>query len=147
MTRKRRRMMLVLLVLLGVGSSAALSLTALRDNILFFYAPVDIAAMAAPPETRFRLGGMVAEGSVEDLADGITTRFDVTDYAGTLTVEYTGIKPDLFREGQGVVVHGTINGQGVFIADELLAKHDENYMPAEVTEALDRARQSTTLVE
>jgi len=140
-------MILVFLVLGGVGTATTLALTALRDNVLFFYAPVDIAAMAAPPEARFRLGGMVAEGTLVELSDGITVRFDVTDYEQSLSVEYTGILPDLFREGQGVVVHGTIDDQGTFVADEVLARHDENYMPAEVTEALDRARQSTTVAE
>lgn len=145
MTRKRRRFYLVALVLIGVGSATGLALNAFRDNVLFFYAPVDLEAMAAPPADRFRLGGMVADNSFERLEDGITVRFVVTDTAAQIPVRYAGILPDLFREGQGVVANGRLTGDGVFVADEVLAKHDENYMPPEVTEALERARASETL--
>jgi len=136
---------LVILVLAGVGTATGLALNAFRDNVLFFYAPVDLQAMSIPPAERFRLGGMVADGTFERLEDGITVRFTVTDTAATVPVRYAGILPDLFREGQGVVANGRMTEDGVFVADEVLAKHDENYMPPEVTEALERARSSETL--
>ncbi|HET8729105.1 MAG TPA: cytochrome c maturation protein CcmE [Alphaproteobacteria bacterium] len=150
MTRKRRRMMLLGLCLLGLGTATALALTAFQDNLLFFYSPTDLVERQMPPDQRFRLGGLVAEGSVDRLADGITVRFAVTDTAHTLPVTYKGILPDLFREGQGVVAQGQMGPDGVFQADEVLAKHDENYRPPEIDEALKsadefRARAAGTL--
>lgn len=139
MSRKRRRLMLVGLVLLGVGSATALSLTAFQENLLFFYSPSDLQDRHLPPEQRFRLGGLVEEGSVQRLGDGVTVGFTVTDTAVAVPVRYTGILPDLFREGQGVVAHGRLAPDGIFVADEVLAKHDETYMPPEVAEALEEA--------
>jgi len=139
MTRKKRRLYLVSLVLLGLGSATALALTAFEDNLLFFYSPSDLADRGVEPGQRLRLGGLVAEGSVEKFDDGVTTAFAVTDTLQDVRVVYSGILPDLFREGQGVVVQGSLSGDGSFAADEVLAKHDENYMPPEVAEALKRA--------
>lgn len=139
MTRKKRRLYLLGLAALGVGAAAALTLTAFQDNLLFFYSPTDIVERGGPPTERFRLGGLVAEDSVERLADGVTVSFTVTDTAHEVPVTYTGLLPDLFREGQGVVAEGRIGEGGVFVADQVLAKHDETYMPPEVAEALESA--------
>ena len=137
MTRKSRRLTILLTSALGVGSAAALSLSAFSDNMVFFLAPSDIAAKAAPGRT-FRLGGLVEAGSVErgDEAGKPTARFRVTDGNTDVSVSYTGILPDLFREGQGIVALGPIEPDGSFHAQEVLAKHDETYMPKEVVEAL-----------
>ncbi len=135
MTRKKRRLYTLSLVMLGLGTATALALTAFEDNLLFFYSPSDVVEAELAPEQRFRLGGLVEEGSVSR-TDGVTVQFTVTDGVHSLPVAYAGILPDLFREGQGVVTHGRIGGDGVFVADEVLAKHDENYMPPEVAEAL-----------
>lgn len=139
MKRKQRRLMVLALCLLGIGTATTLALVAFEDNILFFYGPTDIANQGVPADTRFRLGGLVAEGSVRRLEDGITTEFLVTDTVHDVRVLYAGILPDLFREGQGVVTHGRLDGAGLFVADEVLARHDEEYMPPEVAEALERA--------
>lgn len=140
--KKRQRLYFVLFVLCALGGAVALSLYALRDNIAFFYSPRDIAAMKAASDPRmaegktFRLGGLVEEGSVVKSMQETKTSFVVTDGDATLQVHYTGILPDLFREGQGVVATGTLSADGSFTARELLAKHDENYMPPEVAKAL-----------
>ncbi|MEQ8968576.1 MAG: cytochrome c maturation protein CcmE [Azospirillaceae bacterium] len=139
MTRKKRRLYLVGLVMLGVGSATALALTAFQDNLLFFYSPSDLEARPVDADQRLRLGGLVEEGSVTRQEDGLTVEFTVTDTARSVPVVYAGLLPDLFREGQGVVVQGTLGGDGRFRADEVLAKHDENYMPPEVAEALKQA--------
>jgi cytochrome c-type biogenesis protein CcmE len=135
MTRKQRRGVLISTCLVVLGVAAGLVLYAMRDSIVFFYSPSEIAEMQAAPGQRFRLGGLVEKGSVE-LDAGTTVRFVVTDGAKTLPVTYIGVLPDLFREGQGVVVEGTLQGDGVFHADSVLAKHDENYMPPEVAAKL-----------
>lgn len=138
MTRKQQR---GLFASVGVGLLAlavGLALFALRDNIVFFYSPSDLVRADIAPERRARLGGLVQEGSVVR-AEGETVRFTVTDGAASVPVVYTGILPDLFREGQGVVAEGHFTGDNVFIAQTVLAKHDENYMPPEVAEALKRA--------
>ncbi|MBB6253521.1 cytochrome c maturation protein CcmE [Nitrospirillum iridis] len=138
MTRKRRRMMILALALLGLGTATALTLSAFRDNIVFFYSPSDLAAK--PPGGRtVRIGGLVETGSLKRDAGGLTVTFQVTDTAKSLPVTYTGILPDLFREGQGVVAEGKLGPDGVFTATELLAKHDEKYMPPDVADALKRA--------
>lgn len=144
MTRKKRRMWLVLLCALGLGSATALTLTAFQDNLVFFRSPSDIVnqANAVPPERAFRLGGLVEQGSVERStgADGKpAARFRVTDGAHAVSVTYTGVLPDLFREGQGVVTLGRLGPDGVFRASEVLARHDETYMPPEVADALKRS--------
>ncbi len=138
MTRKQRRLTMVLLCALGVGTAAALSASALRDTLVFFYSPADIAANGAQryidSGEYFRLGGLVEAGSVKHAGD--TVDFVVTDLHKALTVTYTGILPDLFREGQGVVAEGRLEGGGIFHATTILAKHDERYMPPEVAKAI-----------
>ena len=123
--------------MLGLGVATALALTAFRDNLVFFYSPSDIAANHIAPGRTFRLGGMVENGSVKH--EGQTVEFRVTDMAKTIDVTYRGQLPDLFREGQGVVTEGTLEPNGTFMAREVLAKHDEKYMPPEVAKALQRA--------
>lgn len=139
MTRKKRRLYLLGLCALGVGTATALTLTAFQDNLLFFYSPTDLSERAPAVDERFRLGGLVAEGTVQRLEDGKSISFTVTDTLHDLPVVYTGIVPDLFREGQGVVAHGRLTADGTFVADELLARHDEEYMPTEVADALKQA--------
>ncbi len=140
MTRKRRRLYLLGLFLLGLGTATALTLTAFQDNLVFFYSPSDLAAKPVPPERLFRLGGLVETGSIERAGTGdgrtVEVRFRITDLEKTVPVVYAGILPDLFREGQGIVANGRLGVDGTFRARELLAKHDENYMPPEVAEAL-----------
>ncbi len=139
MTRKRRRMMLVLLGTLTLGVAAALVLNAFEDSVVFFYSPTELAEKKLPPERRFRVGGIVVEDSVAREADGLTVRFRLTDMNSTVQIAYTGILPDLFREGQGIVAEGRLDKTGVFRAEEVLAKHDETYMPPEVAEALKKS--------
>jgi len=139
MTRKRRRLYVVLLGLSTLAVAAALVLTAFEDNIVFFYSPTDIATKGPSPDRRIRIGGIVVDDSVKKKADGVTIEFQVTDIENTVRVSYRGILPDLFREGQGIVAGGKLELGGVFVADEVLAKHDENYMPAEVADALKKA--------
>ncbi len=135
--RKRQRLLLVALVLLLGGGSAALVLAALGEKVSLFVAPSDLVARQIEPGKRFRLGGLVEPGSIERGADG-EIRFAVTDGAHRVPVVYRGILPDLFREGQGVVTQGQLEPGGVFRASEVLAKHDETYMPKEVADALKR---------
>ena len=135
MTPRQKRMVLVGLILAGVAGAVFLALTAFQKNLLYFYTPSQVAGGEAPKDYTFRVGGLVVQGSVKR-SEGVTVRFDVTDGAATVPVTYTGILPDLFREGQGIISIGKMNGQGVFEASEVLAKHDENYMPPEVGEAL-----------
>jgi cytochrome c-type biogenesis protein CcmE len=134
MTRKRRRLYFVALGLLGLGTATALMLSAMEDNIVFFFSPTELKDRAISADQRLRVGGLVETGSLQK--NGDTVRFSVTDNAETLTIQYTGILPDLFREGQGIVAEGTMGADGVFMARDVLAKHDENYMPPEVAEAL-----------
>jgi cytochrome c-type biogenesis protein CcmE len=135
MTRKKRRLVLIGAAGAVLALSAALVLIALRDRIVFFYSPSEIAERALPPGTRIRLGGLVEDGSVERATDG-SVSFAVTDMSKTIRVDYRGILPDLFREGQGIVAEGVLTGAGALSADNVLAKHDENYMPREVVDAL-----------
>ena len=135
MTRKQRRGVLIGTCLLVLGVAVGLVLYAMRDSIVFFYSPSEVAAMSIAPGQRFRLGGLVEMGSVVR-GQGTTIRFAITDQAKTLPVTYTGVLPDLFREGQGVVAEGTLEADGRFNADSVLAKHDENYMPPEVAKKL-----------
>jgi cytochrome c-type biogenesis protein CcmE len=135
MTRKQRRGVLIGVCLAVLGAAIGLVLFAMRDSIVFFYSPSEVAKMQIAPGQRFRLGGLVETGSVVRGA-GTTIRFVITDQAKTLPVTYTGVLPDLFREGQGVVAEGVLEPDGVFHADNVLAKHDENYMPPEVAKKL-----------
>jgi cytochrome c-type biogenesis protein CcmE len=135
MTRKQKRMAVIATGMGILAVAVGLVLFALEDTIVFFYGPSDVAANTIGPGQRFRLGGLVAEGSVVR-GEGKTVRFVVTDMKTTLPVTYTGILPDLFREGQGVVAEGRLDATGTFEADSVLAKHDENYMPPEVAKVL-----------
>jgi cytochrome c-type biogenesis protein CcmE len=139
--RRKKRLYLVLIILAGIGTATGLALTAFDENLMFFYSPTEVRAGKAPTDHPFRLGGLVTEGSVERQADGLTVRFELTDTQEAVTVQYTGILPDLFREGQGIVSKGQLGADGVFVADEVLAKHDENYMPPEVADALKTAHE------
>jgi cytochrome c-type biogenesis protein CcmE len=135
MTRKQRRGILIGTCLVVLGVAVGLGLFAMRDSIVFFYSPSEVAKMQIAPGQRFRLGGLVETGSVVR-SEGTTVRFVVTDMAKTLPVTFTGVLPDLFREGQGVVAEGTLAADGTFQADNVLAKHDEKYMPPEVAKKL-----------
>lgn len=135
MTRKQRRSLLIAVSLGVLGLAVGLVLYALQDSIVFFYSPSDVAAKQIAPGQRIRLGGLVEQGSVKRNG-GNTVEFSVTDTARSIRVTYTGLLPDLFREGQGVVTEGKFATDGTFIADSVLAKHDENYMPPEVAAAL-----------
>ena len=141
MTPKRRRLTLALVALVMLACAAALMLRALERNIVFFVTPTELAAENSRINQRVRLGGLVEEGSVLRSADAPGAAFCVTDGVARVGVRYSGILPDLFREGQGVVVEGVLGMDGVFVADRVLAKHDETYMPPEVAEALKRAGQ------
>ena len=144
MTPRQRRMALVALIVLGVGSAAAFALTAFQENLLYFYSPSDVIAGKAPKDRTFRVGGMVPEGSFTRASGSLEARFVLTDYAENVKVSYTGVLPDLFREGQGVIARGRMGTDGVFIAEEVLAKHDENYMPPEVAKSLKKQHEKPT---
>ncbi len=136
MKARQKRLVLVGVGILGVGAAATLALTALQSNISYFFSPSQVMAKEAPADHVFRLGGLVSNGSLMRAEDGLTVTFDVTDMAQTVRVSYTGILPDLFKEGQGAVTKGRLGPDGVFYADEVLAKHDEEYMPPEVADTL-----------
>ena len=136
MTPRRKRLYVVLGILGGVAASVALAVMASRQNIMFYYDPSQIAAGQAPVLKRFRVGGMVVKGSVARKPGDLQVKFVLTDFAHEVPVEYTGVLPDLFREGQGIIAHGTMGPNGAFVADEVLAKHDEKYMPPEVAASL-----------
>ncbi len=136
---RKQRLYIVLFIVIGASIAAGLIFYALRENMNLFYSPSDIATGKAPLDARIRAGGMVREGSVQRLGDDLEVRFVVTDYAHDVTVHYVGILPDLFSEGQGVVVTGQLVTPERFDATEVLAKHDEEYMPPEVSDALEKA--------
>lgn len=136
MTPRQRRITLVVGILAGVAVAGALTLSAFRENVMFFFDPTQVAGGDAPIDQRFRLGGMVKPGSVDRVAGSLEMSFVVTDFQQDVRVVYSGVVPDLFRENQGVVAHGRLGTDGVFVADEILAKHDENYMPPEVARAI-----------
>jgi len=137
--RRKRRLALVAVLVLAAAVATSLMLAAFRQNLVYFYTPTAIAKGDAPIGHKFRIGGLVANGSVEHEPDSMDVRFRVTDTANGVPVVYSGVLPDLFREGQGIVVDGRLNSSGVFVADRVLAKHDENYMPPEAAEALKEA--------
>lgn len=139
MNKRSRRKVLVLAIVFGVSVSTVLGLTAFEENLLYFYSPTQVKSGDAPEAHTFRVGGLVVDDSVIRAPDSLMVQFDVTDNEETMTVEYTGILPDLFREGQGIVAMGSFNSKGRFVADEVLAKHDEKYMPPEVAAALQAA--------
>ncbi len=136
MTPRRKRLLAVVAILGGVGAATALAMLAFQDNLLYFYNPSQVLAGDAPSGRTFRIGGMVTEGSLKRTEGTLQVRFVVTDYQHSIPVSYEGLLPDLFREGQGVIAHGKLSDSGEFVADEVLAKHDENYMPPEVAESL-----------
>jgi len=136
---RKKRLTVVLLILLGVGIAAAIAMTALKENLLYFVAPTDVLAKKMPAGRQFRLGGLVKDGSVNRKRNSLEITFVVTDGKAEVNVIFNDILPDLFREGQGIIAIGALDDQGVFIADEVLAKHDEKYMPPEVADALDKA--------
>lgn len=136
MTPRQRRIVLVVGILAGVSIAGALALRAFQDNVMFFFDPTQVASGEAPTGERFRLGGMVKPGTVDRQAGSLDMRFVVTDFQRDVPVRYSGVVPDLFRENQGVVAHGRLGADGIFVADEILAKHDENYMPPEVARAI-----------
>jgi cytochrome c-type biogenesis protein CcmE len=142
MKPRHRRLVLVVVGLAALGVASALVLNAFRSNLVFFFSPSQIAAGEAPRDRAFRIGGLVQTGSVKRQTDGLTVQFVVTDTAQAIPVVYKGILPDLFREGKGVVAQGRLGTDGVFRADEVLAKHDENYMPPEAAHALEQARKA-----
>ena len=139
MTPRRKRMLLIGMVASGVAISAMLALRAFEENLLYFFSPAQVVSGEAPSDRVFRLGGMVQEDSIVREIGSLTLNFVVTDYSSSVTVSYTCVLPDLFGENQGVVARGRLNDEGGFIAEEILAKHDENYMPPEVKEALEKS--------
>ena len=139
MTPRRRRMWAVGFVLVGAGVATALGLRAFRDNVSYFYSPTQIAQGEAPLERIFRVGGLVVPGSVQREPGSLKVEFALTDNAKTVTIAYARILPDLFREGQGIIARGRLDEQGTFVAEDVLAKHDENYMPPEVAEMLEES--------
>jgi cytochrome c-type biogenesis protein CcmE len=141
MTPRRQRMVFVGVLVAGVAVATVLVFKAMGENMLYFFSPTQVLAGEAPRGHDFRVGGLVVNGSVKHIGDGLTVQFDLTDTAHTVTVLYTGILPDLFREGQGIVAMGRLGRDGVFDAQQVLAKHDEKYMPPEVADALKMAKQ------
>ncbi len=136
MTPRQKRMATVAAILVGVGIATAFALQAFQKNLLYYYSPTQILAGEAPASRSIRVGGLVQDGSVQRAPGSLEVRFTLTDYAHTIGVSYTGVLPDLFREGQGIIARGRLAGDGVFVAEEVLAKHDENYMPPEVKDSL-----------
>ncbi len=141
MTPRRKRLLAVVAVLAGLGLAALFALKAFQKNLMYYYTPSQVAAGQAAPGRPFRMGGLVAMGSVQRSPGSLTVHFTLTDMAHSVPITYTGILPDLFREGQGIVVHGSLDAGGAFTADEVLAKHDEKYMPPEVAAAIQKAKQ------
>ena len=137
--QRKQKLFIILFMLAGIALAVGLILVALKENINLFYTPTQIAAGEAPINRTIRAGGMVVEGSVSRGKDGLTVSFGVTDGKEVVTIEFDGILPDLFREGQGIVALGQLDENNVFTASEVLAKHDENYMPPEVADALEKA--------
>jgi len=142
MKPRHKRIALIVAGLVLLGIVATLVLNAFRSNLVFFFTPTQVAAHEAPQGRTFRIGGLVEKGSVQRQPDGVTVRFVVTDTAQSVPVAFTGILPDLFKEGKGVVAQGKLGADGVFRASEVLAKHDENYMPAEAASAVERANKA-----
>jgi cytochrome c-type biogenesis protein CcmE len=142
MKPRHKRMVMIAAGLGGLGMAAGLVLNAFQSNLVFFFSPSQVMASEAPRGKAFRIGGLVEAGSLKRQADGLTVSFRVTDTAQTITVVYTGILPDLFREGKGVVAQGRLGAGGVFEASEVLAKHDENYMPPDAAHAIEQAQKA-----
>jgi len=147
MKPRQKRLVLILGGLATLGVASWLVLSAFQENLVFFYSPSQVANNEAPHGKAFRIGGLVQQGSVKRQADGVTVMFDVTDTAKVITVAYKGILPDLFKEGKGVVAQGKLGPDGVFTAHEVLAKHDENYMPPEAAHAVEQAHKAGKTVK
>ena len=142
MKARQKRLMLIIGGIAVLGVAAWLVLSAFQQNLVFFYSPTDVADGKAPQGRSFRIGGLVSVGSLQRQPDGVTVGFVITDTGKSIPVRYKGILPDLFREGKGVVAQGKLGADGTFVADEVLAKHDENYMPPEAQAAVDKAHQA-----
>jgi cytochrome c-type biogenesis protein CcmE len=142
MKRRHKRIIFICAALAALGLATWLVLGAFKENLVFFFSPTQVAAKEAPVNKTFRIGGLVSEGTLKRDPDGLTVRFTVTDTANNVPVVYKGILPDLFKEGRGCVAQGRMNTDGVFYADTIMAKHDENYMPPEAADALDKAKQA-----
>ena len=140
MKRRHKRIAFIIAGLAGLSIAAYLVTNAFRNNLVFFFSPTQVAAKEAPIDRTFRIGGLVQDGTLKRENDGLTVRFTVTDTAASIPVVYKGILPDLFKEGRGCVAQGKIGADGVFQADQVLAKHDENYMPPEAGRAIDKAK-------
>ncbi|MBK1647338.1 cytochrome c maturation protein CcmE [Rhabdochromatium marinum] len=139
MKARQKRILFVVAAVIGVSLAAGMAISALRGNISYFFSPSQVMANEHPSDAVFRVGGLVVKDSLQRQPDGLTLTFDVTDNAATVPVSYTGILPDLFSEGQGVVAKGRMGPDGVFMAEEVLAKHDESYMPPEVADSLQQS--------
>jgi cytochrome c-type biogenesis protein CcmE len=140
MKKRHKRIVFIVASLAALGLATALVLGAFRNNLVFFFSPTQVMAKEAPVNKTFRIGGLVQNGTLKRDSDGLTIRFSVTDTATSIPVVYKGILPDLFKEGRGCVAQGRVGGDGVFYADQIMAKHDENYMPPEAARALDQAK-------
>jgi cytochrome c-type biogenesis protein CcmE len=147
MKTRHKRIGFIIAGLAALGVAAALVLNAFQNNLVFFFSPSQIAAKEAPANRNFRVGGLVEKGSMKREQDGLTVRFTVTDTASSTPVVFKGILPDLFKEGRGCVAEGRLGNDGVFYAESVLAKHDENYMPPEAGKAIDQAKAAKTLVK
>ena len=148
MKPRHKKLALIAVIVAALGVAVVLVLNAFNSNLVFFFSPTQVANGEAPTNRAFRIGGLVEEGSVKREGDGLTTRFVVTDTAKTIPVTYTGILPDLFKEGKGVVAEGRLGPGGLFAATQVLAKHDENYMPPEAASAIEQAQKAQlTVVE
>jgi cytochrome c-type biogenesis protein CcmE len=140
MKRRHKRIAFIVIALASLSIAAYLVASAFRNNLVFFFSPTQVAAKEAPIDRTFRVGGLVQEGTLKRDPDGLTVRFTVTDTAQSIPVVYKGILPDLFKEGRGCVAQGKLTSDGVFQAEQVLAKHDENYMPPEAGQAIDKAK-------
>jgi cytochrome c-type biogenesis protein CcmE len=147
MKRRHKRIAFILIGVAGLAVAAALVLSAFQNNLVFFFSPTQVAARQAPTNRTFRIGGLVEKNTLKRDGDGLTVHFTVTDTATSVPVVYKGILPDLFKEGRGCVAQGRVGSDGVFYADSVLAKHDENYMPPQAGQAIDEAKAAKTLVD
>ena len=137
---RKKRLFFIVFLVVGVSLAAGFAMYAFNQNLMFYFSPTDVKQGKAPVDKLFRMGGMVVEGTFKKEPKSLKVHFDLTDYEKTVSVEYEGILPDLFREGQGIISRGKLNAGGVFVAEEVLAKHDENYMPPEVADSLEKAK-------
>lgn len=139
---RKKRLLFIIFLVVGVTVAAGFAMYAFNQNLMFYFSPTDVKQGKAPIDKLFRMGGMVVEGTFKKEQKSLKVHFDLTDYGKTVSVEYEGILPDLFREGQGIISRGKLNEKGVFVAEEVLAKHDENYMPPEVAESLKKRKKT-----